>query len=62
MVKYDSMYFSSKFLINVNERWVFVPDPIKQIVRLGRDDLFCTEHVNEYYISFADNNKLYKSG
>lgn len=51
----NSIYFSSKFLLYVNGYWIWVPDPIKGIIRLGRDDMFCREHVECYYISFCDN-------
>jgi hypothetical protein len=55
-----SHYFSSKFLIQSAGCWMMVPDPIKLIAKLGRDDLYCREHVEEYYISFCDNYKYFK--
>lgn len=57
----NGMYFSSKFLIFVEYQWLFIPDPIKAIFRLGRDDLFCKEHIELYYISYCDNMKWYKN-
>lgn len=53
-------YFSSRFLIFVNGFWMYVPDPLKAISKLGRDDMFCKEHIKEYCTSFSDNYKLYK--
>jgi len=51
--------FSSRFLVNCRGRWLFVPDALKAVVKLGRDDLFNFEHVEYYYISFKDNFKCY---
>lgn len=56
-----AMYFSSKFLIQVQNQWLFLPDPLKVIFKLGRDDMFCKEHIELYYISFCDNLKWYKN-
>jgi hypothetical protein len=53
-------YFSSRFLLQLNGTWRFVPDPMKIIFKLGRSDMYCREHVEEYFVSFCDNNKLYK--
>jgi hypothetical protein len=53
-------YFSSRFLLFVRNTWLFVPDPMKAIFKLGRDDMYCKEHIEEYHRSFADNYKLYK--
>lgn len=33
---FKSMYFSSKFLIKADKRWIFIPDPVKTAVKLGR--------------------------
>lgn len=51
----DAIYFSSKFLIWSEGNWYLVPDPIKHLVRLGRHDMFCEEHVECYYESFKLN-------
>jgi hypothetical protein len=53
-------YFSSKFLVYSNENWLLVPDPLKALFRLGRKDIHCKQHAEEYFTSFSDNNKLYK--
>jgi len=58
----NSMYFASKFLLNVEGMWLFVPDPIKGIVRLGRHDMFCKQHIEEYARSFKDNMQFLISG
>jgi len=56
----DCPVFSSRFLLNLSGRWMFVPDPLKAIVKLGRDDLYNYEHVEYYYISFCDNFKCFR--
>jgi hypothetical protein len=53
----DSMYFCSKYLIYVEYAYRFVPCPLKLFTKLGRYDMFCKEHVEEYFISFVDNVK-----
>lgn len=53
--------FSSMFLIFADGRYSFIKDPIKSIIRLGRHDMFCKEHVIEYYKSFSDMMKPYLS-
>jgi hypothetical protein len=40
-----SIYFCSKFVISVQGRIILAPDPIKAIAKLGRDDMYCLEHV-----------------
>ncbi|MEN2499586.1 MAG: hypothetical protein MHMPM18_003788 [Marteilia pararefringens] len=51
----NSIYFASKFFINVHGAWWAVPDPIKNAVRIGRHDMFCREHVVECERSLRDN-------
>lgn len=52
-------YFSSRFLLFSNGTWILVPDPMKAIFKLGRNDMYCKEHIIEYHTSFADNLKHY---
>lgn len=33
-----------------------MPDPLKSIIKFGRRDMYCLDHVSESWISFADNN------
>nr|WNM95048.1 MAG: replication-associated protein [Diaporthe helianthi virga-like virus 1] len=53
-------YFSSRLLVFSYDKWVFLPDPVKNVIKLGRDDIYNYEHVESYYVSFADNNKYLK--
>ena len=34
-----------------------VSDPLKAVIKLGRFDMYCEQHVKEYFNSFRDNNK-----
>jgi hypothetical protein len=54
-------YFSSHFIVQIKGTWYMIPDPMKAIVRLGREDLQCGEHVRLYWESYADNFKIYQS-
>jgi hypothetical protein len=51
---YNKSYFCSKFLLNCEGLWRFVPDPLKILTKLGRRDLVNDEHVEEYRISLVD--------
>lgn len=53
-------YFCSKFLLIVDDHWIFVPDTVKMVVKLGRNDLTDFDHVECYRISFDDNLYYYK--
>lgn len=55
----DAPYFASKLLIHVQQNYYLVPDPIKAITRLGKHDMYCKEHVELAWISFADNFRCY---
>lgn len=57
--KYKYSYFCSKFLLNINGVFRFIPDPIKILVKFGRSDLVNYDHVNEYRISCCDLLKVY---
>ena len=54
-------YFCSKFLLLVEDEWIFVPDTLKLIVKLGRCDLVDFDHVECYRVSFDDNLYYYKN-
>nr|UTQ79653.1 replicase protein [Aphis glycines nege-like virus 1] len=56
---YDNPYFCSKFLLRLPDRWIFCPDPLKLLVKLGRSDLVNPDHVECYRQSFADSVKVY---
>lgn len=51
---YNCSYFCSKFLLFLNHKVYFIPDPVKLLVKLGRHDLRNTEHVEEYRTSTID--------
>jgi hypothetical protein len=48
-----SMYFSSRFVILTKNGWTTVPDPVKLIVRLGRDDIQGKSHLKQIHQSFC---------
>lgn len=50
----NSMYFCSKFVIDVGGEYVVVPDPIKTMFKLGRKSLRDYTHVEEYRVSLYD--------
>nr|WNV36291.1 polyprotein [Rubber tree latent virus 1] len=58
---FKSVYFCSKFLLNVNDRFVFLPDPMKLVTKLGRTDLVDWIHLEEYYTSIKDLCKEYSN-
>jgi hypothetical protein len=55
---YDYPSFCSKFIIDVDGRWLAIPDPLKALVKLGRYDIANEEHLQEYFISMCDNLKV----
>nr|AQM55308.1 hypothetical protein 1 [Cordoba virus] len=50
-------YFCSRFLVHFENKFHFIPDPIKFLVKLGRHNMANFDHVNEYRISAKDNMK-----
>nr|WQM60660.1 MAG: ORF1 protein [Riboviria sp.] len=60
LMNYNIPYFCSKFLLIVDDEWIFVPDTLKLIIKLGRKDLVDFEHAQCYKISFDDNLYYYK--
>ncbi|APG77735.1 RdRp [Sanxia atyid shrimp virus 1] len=46
--------FCSKFLLSHDDRWYFVPDPLRMLVKFGRKDLANWEHLEECRVSFLD--------
>nr|AQM55272.1 hypothetical protein 1 [Big Cypress virus]AQM55275.1 hypothetical protein 1 [Big Cypress virus]AQM55278.1 hypothetical protein 1 [Big Cypress virus]AQM55281.1 hypothetical protein 1 [Big Cypress virus]AQM55284.1 hypothetical protein 1 [Big Cypress virus] len=58
---YEFSYFCSKFLLPVDGKWKFTPDPVKFFTKIGRHDLVNPAHVEEYRISCIDNLSNYNS-
>ncbi|UNH55562.1 RNA-dependent RNA polymerase [Ligustrum leprosis virus] len=56
---YKYYHFCSKFLIPVGNRWYFIPDPIKLLIRICRNDLLNWAHIDEYRISLMDSTKFF---
>lgn len=61
LMQYKVPYFCSKFLILSNDEWIFVPDTVKLIIKLGRNDIVDTVHAECYRVSFLDNLNYYKN-
>lgn len=61
LMKYRLPYFCSKFLVNTIDGWVFVPDTVKMLIKLGRLDLVDMQHVEEYRVSFKDGLIQYRN-
>ncbi|APG77854.1 hypothetical protein [Xinzhou nematode virus 1] len=63
LLHYNTPYFCSKFLLqNYQGSWSFIPDPIKMLIKLGRNDLVSYDHVKEYHISLKDNARHFTNG
>lgn len=60
MFSYKYPYFCSKFLLRVEGRYYFVPDPLKIVTKLGRHDLVNFEHAEDYRVSLLDLVKCYR--
>ena len=54
-----SIFYASSFFWLVQGHIRLVPDPLKSIIKLGRKDMHCPDHVSEYWVSFSDNHKAY---
>ncbi|APG77848.1 RdRp [Xingshan nematode virus 2] len=62
LLHYKVPYFCSKFLLRMPVgNWKIIPDPVKVLVKLGRNDLVSWAHRDEYLISLRDNLKDYKN-
>jgi len=48
----NSMYFSSRLLVLLDDGWKFVADPVKIIQRMGRTDLQGHEHIQAIWESY----------
>ena len=57
LVSDGSISYAGNFLVVAEGRVRLVPDPSKTLIKLGRTDMYCEDHVREPYISFADNNQ-----
>lgn len=47
-------------MLRIEDQIRLIPDPLKAIVRLGRADLTCKEHLECYWKSFCDNHQFLK--
>ena len=52
--KYKHSYFCSKFLLNIDNTFKFIPDPLKILTKFGRSELVNYDHVEDYRISTKD--------
>ncbi|UDL09456.1 gamma a protein [Ligustrum mosaic virus] len=52
--------FCGKFVVSVDDKYVFVPDAAKLITKLGRTDVKDVEALSEIYISINDNYRSFK--
>nr|AAA46820.1 putative [Pea early-browning virus] len=50
--------FCGKFLIRVQDKLVFVPDPVKTVTKFGKKCIRDVQHLAEIYISLNDGNRL----
>jgi len=53
--------FASQFLLYIDGYYRLIPDPLKLLIKLGRDDLYCGEHVDAYFISFCDKARVFRN-
>lgn len=60
LFRYSNHLFCSKFLLPVGDQWVFVPDPLKLAIKLGRHDLVNWRHAEEYRRSLCDLTEEYE--
>jgi len=49
------MYFSSKFILWNGLKYVVIPDPLKLVIRMSRQDIRDWDHLAEYYVGIVDN-------
>ncbi|APG77851.1 hypothetical protein [Xingshan nematode virus 1] len=62
LLHYKVPYFCSKFLIWTPEgSWKIIPDPVKLVVKLGRNDLVNWDHRDEYRVSLRDTVKAFEN-
>lgn len=54
LMKYNYFYFCYKFLISREDDWYMIPDILKLVSKLGREDLTNKAHQEEYRISLLD--------
>jgi hypothetical protein len=52
------IYFCSKFMLLTSTGWQIVPDPVKLLNKLGRNDILDYDHAEEYRVSTCDNFKI----
>nr|UDL13949.1 MAG: RNA dependent RNA polymerase [Xiangshan martelli-like virus 1] len=51
---FSNPYFCSKFLVITEDKFLFLPDPVKILIKLGRQDLVNYTHVKEFHTSLLD--------
>jgi len=56
----NSIYFSSRFIVLTRNGWTTVADPVKLIVRLGRNDIQGAEHLNQIHSSWKSLHYKFK--
>jgi len=61
MLQKNFVHFCSKFLIPVGDQWIFYPDPLKLLTKLGRHDARNFEHLEEYRKSILDLVGIYNN-
>lgn len=54
VVRSRAPYFCSRFLVTNGKKFVFITDPVKLLVKLGRRDLTNFSHRDQYYRSLLD--------
>lgn len=60
MVKADSLYFCSRFMLIVHDRVYLVPDPVKFLVKIGKKDVRDYGHLEDIRISLCDQIESYQ--
>jgi hypothetical protein len=54
-------YFCSRFLVSLDGKYTFVADPVRTLVRLGRDNIASQEHLAQYATALIDHTRHYDS-
>lgn len=52
--------FCGKFLLKIDDRFKFAPDPVKLLTKLGRKDIVDGKLLSEIFVSLGDNYKIYR--
>lgn len=54
-LRFEYSYFCSRFVLFAEGRIVVIPDILKVVTKLGRQDMVDEKHIEEYRVSFKDN-------